>query len=219
MANWIWKKYNSTSTLIYTWRQYNTSTTYSGWERSGDISTVYFKTSSGAYHLTSGYRSITVDSSTGKITGVGAKVEIGAVGTIYRNFSNRKAQYINNTKSGSQYLCTFYDIESKGTTLKGTYRGTVTSTSSTAYPTNGASGSYWYDTRTSATSYSQGSYIEEVIAEDGTYPTNGRASDGYWYVRGEMIPPTIYKNQIIKSIKYKDQDIKRIYNKGTMMGL
>lgn len=34
-------------------------------------------------------------------------------------------------------------------------------------------------------SYSKGSYIEDVVAPDGTYPSNGKHSDGYWYVRGE----------------------------------
>lgn len=31
--------------------------------------------------------------------------------------------------------------------------------------------------------YTQGSLIGQVIAEDGTYPTNGRHTDGFWYVR------------------------------------
>lgn len=218
MANWIWKKYNSTSKVTYKWRQYNTTTGYSGWERTGDIKTTYF--SSGEYYATmKGYLDISINSRTGTISPVGAYVEIGNIGTLYRSINGSDAQYMTNTRSGSRYLNTYYSIASKATTVKGTYRGTVTSTSSTAYPTNGKSGSYWYDTRTSSTSYSQGSYIGEVIAEDGTYPTNGRASDGYWYVRGEMIPPIIYKNQTIKSIKYKNQDIQRIYNGGNMIGL
>ena len=36
-----------------------------------------------------------------------------------------------------------------------------------------------------ATTYSRGSLIQSnVIAEDGTYPANGRHTDGFWYVRG-----------------------------------
>ena len=30
---------------------------------------------------------------------------------------------------------------------------------------------------------------ENIIAENGTYPTNGRHSDGYWYVRGGLAFP------------------------------
>ena len=219
MANWIWKKYNSISKLTYKWRKYNTTSGYSGWERTGDIKTDYFSSSNSMYTSFTGYTNINVNSSTGRISGVGSSITIGMVGAIYRSINGSEAQYMSNTRSGSQYLNTFYPIAAKATTVKGTYIGTVTSTSSTAYPTNGQSGSYWYDTRTSSTNYSQGSYIGEVIAEDGTYPTNGRASDGYWYVRGEMMPSTMYNNQIIKSIKYKDRDIKRIYNRGNMISL
>ena len=33
-------------------------------------------------------------------------------------------------------------------------------------------------------SYSRGDYIEEVTSEsEGTYPANGRHTDGFWYVR------------------------------------
>ena len=31
--------------------------------------------------------------------------------------------------------------------------------------------------------YTKGSYIGQVIAENGTYPTNGRHTDGKWYIR------------------------------------
>ncbi len=36
--------------------------------------------------------------------------------------------------------------------------------------------------------YSQGSLIEEnIVAEDGTYPDDGR-QDGYWWVKGSEVP-------------------------------
>ena len=36
--------------------------------------------------------------------------------------------------------------------------------------------------------YTRGTLVQSSIAaENGTYPTNGRHSDGYWYVRGSMI--------------------------------
>ena len=35
--------------------------------------------------------------------------------------------------------------------------------------------------------YVVGDFIDELIAEDGTYPDNGRnESDGYWYIKGKM---------------------------------
>lgn len=38
----------------------------------------------------------------------------------------------------------------------------------------------------------RGSLITELTAENGTYPTNGTHTDGYWYVRGSevYVPPT-----------------------------
>ena len=74
---------------------------------------------------------------------------------------------------------------SKGTTSY----GTVSSTSRSAYPDNNYSGSYWYVYSRSSTSsayYSKGAYIEDVVAkEEDEYPTNGRHTDGYWYVKIE----------------------------------
>lgn len=39
----------------------------------------------------------------------------------------------------------------------------------------------------SVESYSKGSLVQSnIAAEDGTYPTNGRHTDGYWYVKGAV---------------------------------
>lgn len=45
----------------------------------------------------------------------------------------------------------------------------------------------------SKTVYDRGSFLSTVVAEDGTYPINGRHTDGYWYVRGTLAnsAPTI----------------------------
>lgn len=37
--------------------------------------------------------------------------------------------------------------------------------------------------------YTQGSFINTILVEDGTYPNNGRHTDGYWYVRGSIYTP------------------------------
>lgn len=40
----------------------------------------------------------------------------------------------------------------------------------------------------STTTYSRGTLVQSnIIAEEGTYPTNGRHTDGYWYVRGAVV--------------------------------
>ena len=72
--------------------------------------------------------------------------------------------------------------------------------------------------RRSVTSRSRGSFIEEVIAEDGTYPDDGYHSPtGYWYVKGELAntppeimvsnPPTgIYEEKPIFEYTVSDAD-------------
>lgn len=59
---------------------------------------------------------------------------------------------------------------------------TVTSTSSSAYPSNGASGSYWYESAGSTTSYSKGSTSQGYVysTNSSAYP-NGGYSGSYWY--------------------------------------
>ncbi|WP_301067011.1 hypothetical protein [uncultured Duncaniella sp.] len=73
---------------------------------------------------------------------------------------------------------TTYTEYSKGSTSY----GQVTSTSSTAYPSNGRSGSYWYVSAGSTTTTSKGStkYSDVSSTNSSAYP-NGGASGSYWY--------------------------------------
>lgn len=70
-------------------------------------------------------------------------------------------------------------VQSKGSTSY----GVVTSTSSSAYPNGGASGSYWYDGRTTTTQWSKGSTSYGTVSSTSSsaYPSNGK-SGSYWYV-------------------------------------
>lgn len=44
-------------------------------------------------------------------------------------------------------------------------------------------------TVTTVPSYNKGSLVQSnITAEEGTYPANGRHSDGYWYVKGTAVP-------------------------------
>lgn len=43
-------------------------------------------------------------------------------------------------------------------------------------------------------SYAPGSYIGEVVAEDGTYPNNGLHSDGYYYIKDRQAFPEMWVN-------------------------
>lgn len=48
---------------------------------------------------------------------------------------------------------------------------------------------FYYELDYDAT-YSRGSYIEEVVAEDGTYPNDGYYN-GYWYVKDRLAFPEL----------------------------
>lgn len=62
--------------------------------------------------------------------------------------------------------------------------GNVSSLTRNQYPDNGESGGYWYVYSTSAIEYYQGTYVDEVFDINASkYPSNGRYSDGYWYVK------------------------------------
>lgn len=183
MANYIWKKYNATATTTYKWRQYDLQQTYTVEEKfEGSASDVQ------DWVLNrEGYRSYRIDSN-GVFHPVGSLVKVGNKATIYEDF-NGTNQITSWTTTYNDKYHDPYGYETRtltsvpGPKTKGTYRGTVTSTSSTTYPTNGQSGSYWYDSRTSSTSYSRGSYVGEVTAEETAFTNNARHSDGYWYVR------------------------------------
>ena len=65
---------------------------------------------------------------------------------------------------------------------QGSAAGSVTSTSSSAYPQDGVQGDYWYVYTGTTTEYSQGSSNGFVTSTNRTqYPDNGR-SGSYWYV-------------------------------------
>ena len=103
------------------------------------------------------------------------------------NYAYKKTS---NSTSGSKYLVTYSQtarIAQSTTYTKGsTSYGTVTSTTSSTYPSNGRSSSdgYWYVSAgsTTETLNEKGTLYNTVVADYGTYPENGK-SGNYWYVR------------------------------------
>lgn len=79
---------------------------------------------------------------------------------------------------------TFYYVS--GTSL---YRATVTQIDGQGVPT----AFYWQNngvchTPSKTPVYGRGALVQSNIpAEDGTYPANGRHTDGYWYVKGAVV--------------------------------
>lgn len=171
-----WEKYNSI--LEYTWRRYNLNTTYTDslGSKSGG--------SSGFQNYPKGDRSYSFNTSTGQFStsnygnlSYGSTFYTGGGSTLTEN----RITFWTTDESGvTSYGWASYPRTAVKNTSRGSYIGAVKSTSSSTYPTNGASGSYWYDTRTSA--YIRGTLIGFVEEVEGTYPVDGRHNDNYWYV-------------------------------------
>ena len=93
--------------------------------------------------------------------------------TTYMGYSNASDEYRTLIKG------TKYEIVSNTTHNKGTYIGTVTASSRSAYPTNGTSdNTYWYVYQGTI----KGEEIGTIEGLPGEYPEDG-VQDGYWYVR------------------------------------
>ena len=61
--------------------------------------------------------------------------------------------------------------------------GTLTSTSSSAYVKNDISNGYYYEYLGSSIQESAGTFIADISSKSSnTYPTNGKHTDGYWYI-------------------------------------
>jgi len=66
---------------------------------------------------------------------------------------------------------------------------------------------YWTYNKDCDENHSQGSYITQVLAEDGTYPDNGE-SGSYWYVKqGAYTAPTISTTTPATNITYQGASI------------
>ena len=176
-----WNKYNLKTKLIYIWNKYNvvTSTSISYSTTSGTFVTNTVWSLSGTTPENSVSGSTFDRSSAWACSNVGTGWYTYGGDTVayyitsclaaQKKFSYSKTATIS---SGSSY--------SKGSTSY----GTVTSTSSGTYPTNGKSGSYWYVSAgsTSQTLDEPGTLSGTIVADYGTYPENGK-SENYWYIR------------------------------------
>ena len=93
--------------------------------------------------------------------------------TTYVGYNVQDGKYRNRV-NGKQY-----EAVSNTTHSKGTYIGTVTASSRSAYPINGTSdNTYWYVYQRTV----KGEEIGTIEALPGEYPEDGE-QDGYWYVR------------------------------------
>ena len=163
MPKYYYDKYNANLSTIYT-QDSRTSSTVRVWT----TDSYPYYTASSVYL----YPSYTFDTSTGMFIGSGSRVtgksKYGATGYYY---FNRKAE-----DTTMHYLRSYNKDVPWGDDKYLDFEFNT----------------YKY-TSSQSTNYSKGSLVQQnIIAEDGTYPSNGRHSDGYWYVKGDRYynPPT-----------------------------
>ncbi|AEO93685.1 gp427 [Bacillus phage G] len=74
---------------------------------------------------------------------------------------------------------------------------------------------YWSrkSTSRSVATYSKGNLVQSnIVAEDGNYPTNGRHTDGYWYVRGAQIIPETITTELFTTLGNNKRKLVRLPN-------
>lgn len=191
-----WQKYKSvyhSGTTYYYWNKYSVEYKYlpkHGSEGTYTKGTTYTLYSSSVFNPNrqtfdiSGQKTITLTDTT-QTTIIGLyKVQVGD--GWYGNFSHRFEKVIQVSDTSIKYSITTEGVEY----FKGSvFCGTVSSVARSDYPTDSRKNGYWYvysHSSTSAGYYSKGTYIEDIEAkEENAYPSNGRHSDGYWYVKVE----------------------------------
>ena len=210
-TNYNWNKYNVNISVTYNWTKYNAVVTQPTYRES--------ESSVSGFCVT--YTSIVQCTSTTPVLINGRYQYTGGRGFYGLSTQNNvwgaplnsegtaaEGSYIYFGKWNSYNHCFFPSKKKEVTTIPGssykgtTNYGTVSSTSSSAYPSNGISGSYWYISNGSTTSYSKGSTNYGLIssASSDSYPSNGK-SGSYWYVyNGTSTSFLDEKNSLIENV-------------------
>lgn len=226
---YYWNRWNAIETVTYKWNKYGASSrTMYRWNMYEWVYIAKFsRTSIGPGYAGSAtfWSSYSLDKSTGVFTLTGSSITATGVGlweservkfeqacgwyhpvsgstsTIQRMGSSVVRAH---TGSGDYWGYDTYDeyISEVG---KGSYLGTVESSSSGMYPNPGSSGSRWYQDRSSYTEWiNAGNFIESVTAinNPNEYPSNGYKG-GFWYIaagsssewsQGSTSYPAVYSN-------------------------
>ena len=230
VTTYTWNRYTRNQSTRHVWRKYSISNTYTinlspGAHfnlRYSHLGTLVYRTirvssngsisySSGITITSSNYASIsnnkyTNDGTQTTITGIYA---IQSEGKLLHNIS---ADYgYDEYKEGTSQILAVYNamrISPRENPSKGSFIENVYSAYESTYPTNGQSGSYWYEYVGQETVYSQGSYIDQVSSNDrSAYPDNNY-SGSYWYVynSSDTIPEYYTQGDYIKDVRDPSED-------------
>lgn len=198
-----WNRYSATA--IYHWNKYSISLIYDGTLRlvnsigTATVSYYDYSIGSSGFRNCFAFSSYSINAVNGQITASGKLTAQylypsgpeRSIGNCYY-ISPSTCNTSKDSETGSQiYHATSLTSNGRASgvnlyranqvQVKGSYVGETTSTSSSAYPTDGVSGSNWY-VKSSTVTYQKGTFIDTVTSRvDTAYPANGY-QDGYWYV-------------------------------------
>lgn len=222
ITEYIWKKYNVNYSYTYYWNRYNTSTVYT-WNKY-NVSQTATETVSASnttkYSIDNVTNMRTFYKSRPSI--VNGKYSYAGISTVSYNicssstFSSAIVGYCMNCTDSSYAL--IEDAYLNGmigritsrlhrlgnlTTTKGSLIGSVTGSTSSTYPTDGISSSYWYTY--TGTSIVKGTTAGSVSSSSrNTYPNDG-VSGSYWYVYSRSSSSS-YRGSYIEDIISTDKN-------------
>lgn len=190
MARYYYDRYSVSSSTRYYWRKYEQG---------------YVIESSPRYEDEVGWNpgltpfgggsSYSLNTETGIFSTAGTSHSGVIVDNISRSYTavgNRLIMY--SSRGFDSGTGTYRFVKKTYFSEKGSARGAYISqtTGSYSYKTSGAinADGYWWERGSSYTTYYRGSYVDTIVAEDGTYPDAGRVGTTYWYVKqGRAFPP------------------------------
>lgn len=223
VTTYYWNKYNVKSTSGYAWDRYNV--TYSETSSSTIGHHGSDPTSPNMRWFNGGWSSFKIEN----LKYVGTGTSGGGFAERDQVYPNGPIRYCiknygspNGSDLGTSVLITITESHGnyagyayisgteKSRTLKKSSSFTqVTSTSSTAYPTNTISGSYYYTNQRTTTLYSKGTthYGEVSSTSRSAYPNNAQ-SGSYWYVYARSTTSSAYYTQgsFIEEVKSIRED-------------
>lgn len=181
------------SSTTYSWGKYTISETTTGGYVEED-SSITISGSTVVYIMSGGPNSSVINSDRASSITNSMKNHWVRIGSKYAD----PAYYVDSASGTSSGVRIYYSekyTDEETTESRGSYVGTVTSTSSSAYPNDGSDGDYWYvySGSTPTYAYSKGStkYSDVSGSSKNSYPSNGK-SGNYWYtLRGnDSIDPS-----------------------------
>lgn len=194
MAKYKYDRYSvgSSTYTYYEWSRYTTKEVLeyvadTSWQVGSGAVAGPVDSYSGAYRYT-------FDSSTGhfKLWGSGT-IYPGSGGFVYSGGGSSVTRYAFGSGSSRYVYYATLGVREAYTKIVPDQLAGTTYAGYSAY-TSGAvnSDGYYYVRGSSYTStrYYRGSYIDTIVAEDGTYPADGR-SGSYWYVRRDRAFPDL----------------------------